>query len=79
MVSTGPYRYVRHPMYAGFVLFALSTPLMLGSWYGVLGALLLVGVVARRAVLEDRVLREELEGYGIDMTRVRYRLVPYVW
>jgi protein-S-isoprenylcysteine O-methyltransferase Ste14 len=79
VVSTGPYRYVRHPMYAGFVLFALSTALMLGSWYGVLGALLLVGIVARRAVLEERVLREELEGYGIYMTRVRYRLVPYVW
>ena len=62
MVSTGPYRYVRHPMYAGFVLFPLGTALLLGSWYGVLGALLLIGMVARRAVLEERVLREELEG-----------------
>jgi len=49
-------------MYAGFVLFALGTALLLGSWYGVLGALLLIGMVARRAVLEERVLREELEG-----------------
>jgi protein-S-isoprenylcysteine O-methyltransferase Ste14 len=66
-------------MYAGFVLFALGTALLLGSWYGVLGALLLIGMVARRAVLEERMLREELEGYRAYMTRVRYRLVPHLW
>jgi protein-S-isoprenylcysteine O-methyltransferase Ste14 len=79
VVSTGPYRYVRHPMYAGFVLFALGTALLLGSWYGVLGALLLIGMVARRAVLEERMLREELEGYRAYMARVRHRLVPRLW
>jgi protein-S-isoprenylcysteine O-methyltransferase Ste14 len=79
VVSTGPYRYVRHPMYAGFVLFALGTALTLGSWYGLLAALLLIGIVVRRAVLEERVLREELKGYSVYLTRVRYRIVPYVW
>ena len=79
VVSTGPYSYVRHPMYAGFIPFALGTALLLGSWYGVLGALLLIGMVARRAVLEERMLREELEGYDFYMTQVRYRLVPYLW
>lgn len=79
VVSTGPYRYVRHPMYAAFVLFTLGTALLLGSWYGVLGGLLLIGMVARRAVLEERVLREELEGYSAYMTRVRYRCIPYLW
>jgi protein-S-isoprenylcysteine O-methyltransferase Ste14 len=79
VVSTGPYRYVRHPMYAGFVLFACGTAFLLGSWYGVLGALLLTTMIARRAVLEERVLREELAGYGAYMTHVRYRLLPRVW
>jgi protein-S-isoprenylcysteine O-methyltransferase Ste14 len=79
VISTGPYRYVRHPMYAGFALFAFGTALTLGSWYGLLGGLLLIGIVARRAVLEERVLREELQGYGVYLTRVRYRIVPYVW
>ena len=79
VVSSGPYRYVRHPMYAAFALFTFGTTLMLGSWYGLLGALLLVGMVAWRAVQEERVLREELEGYSDYMTRVRYRFVPYVW
>ena len=79
VVSTGPYLYVRHPLYAGFVLFAFGTALMLGSGYGLPGALVLIGMVARRAVLEERVLRDELEGYRAYMTRVKYRLIPHVW
>lgn len=79
VVSTGPYRYVRHPMYAAFALFALGTALLLGSWCGLVGALLLVVMVATRAALEERVLREELDGYEVYMNRVRYRLVPYLW
>jgi protein-S-isoprenylcysteine O-methyltransferase Ste14 len=79
VVTTGPYRYVRHPMYAGFVLFAVATALLLGSWYGLLGAVLLTGMVAQRAVLEERMLRGELKGYDAYMGRVKYRFVPYLW
>lgn len=79
VVSTGPYRYVRHPMYTGFVLFAIGTALLLGSLCGLFGTLLLIGLVARRAVLEERALREELAGYREYMTRTKYRLVPYLW
>lgn len=79
VVTTGPYRYVRHPMYAGFVLFAFATALLLGSWYGLLGAVLLTGLVAQRAVLEERVLQNELQGYDAYAARVKYRLVPYLW
>ena len=79
VVSTGPYSVVRHPMYAGFVLFALGTPLLLGSWYGLGLGLLLVGMVARRAVLEEHMLRTELPGYEAYLRRVTYRLVPRVW
>ncbi len=79
VVSTGPYRYVRHPMYAGFVLFSLGTALLLGSWCGTFGALFLVGMVAWRTVREERVLQAELEGYSTYMGRVRYRFVPYLW
>ena len=79
VVSTGPYRYVRHPMYSGFILFAFGTALLLGSSWGMAGALLLIGIVARRAVLEERTLRDELDGYSVYLTRVRYRLLPYLW
>lgn len=60
-------------------MFVLATPLLLGSLYGVLGGIPLVGLVAWRAVLEERVLRHELAGYADYMTRVRYRFVPHVW
>lgn len=79
VISSGPYHYVRHPMYAAMLLFIPGTTLLLGSWYGLLAGLFLVGMVARRAVLEERTLRAELSGYDAYMTRVKYRFVPHVW
>ncbi len=79
VVSTGPYHVVRHPMYTGILVFTVGTPLMLGSWYGLLLGLLLVLLLMRRAVLEERTLRDELNGYSDYMTRVKYRLIPHVW
>ena len=79
VVSTGPYRHVRHPLYAGFILFTVGTALMLGSAYGVVGALVLNALIAWRAVREEQVLQRELAGYGEYMTRVKYRFIPYVW
>ena len=79
VISTGPYQYVRHPMYAGGLLLFLGTPLLLGSWYGLLLVLVMIPGGAVRAVLEERVLREELPGYDAYMARVKYRLIPYVW
>jgi protein-S-isoprenylcysteine O-methyltransferase Ste14 len=79
VVSTGPYRYVRHPMYAAMLVFVVGTALLLGSGYGILLGLLFVVVLARRAVLEERTLRAKLHGYATYMTLVKYRLIPYVW
>jgi protein-S-isoprenylcysteine O-methyltransferase Ste14 len=79
VVSSGPYHVVRHPMYAAFVLMVIGTPLLLGSLWGLAASILLVGMVARRAVLEERALRDELQGYRAYMADVRYRLVPRLW
>jgi protein-S-isoprenylcysteine O-methyltransferase Ste14 len=79
VVSTGPYRYVRHPMYAAIVVFVVGTPLLLGSWFGVLVGLLFVVLLARRAILEERTLRAELPGYAAYLAQVQYRLIPYIW
>lgn len=79
VISTGPYQYVRHPMYAGGLLLFLGTPLLLGSWYGLLLALIFIPAGAVRAVLEERVLCKELPGYDAYMAQVKYRLIPYVW
>lgn len=79
VVTDGPYAYVRHPMYAGALLFVVGAPLLLGSWWGLAGAAALVLAIAIRAVLEERALQAELEGYADYAKRVRYRLVPYLW
>jgi protein-S-isoprenylcysteine O-methyltransferase Ste14 len=79
VISTGPYHYVRHPMYAAIVIFMAGTALLLGSWYGIVLGLILGVILARRAVLEERTLRAELPGYGAYMAQVKYRLIPYVW
>ena len=80
VVSTGPYRYVRHPMYSAAILWTVGTALLLGSWYGLLfGLVLLDGLMIVRAVLEERTLRAELPGYDAYMARVKYRLIPRVW
>jgi protein-S-isoprenylcysteine O-methyltransferase Ste14 len=79
VVSTGPYGYVRHPMYAGALLYFTGVPLLLGSWFGLAAAPLMVAMLAMRAVLEERVLASELPGYRDYAARVRYRLVPGIW
>jgi protein-S-isoprenylcysteine O-methyltransferase Ste14 len=79
VITTGAYRYVRHPMYASGLLLCLGTPLLLGSWYGLLVVVILVLVIAVRVVLEERVLHDELPGYAAYMEQVRYRLIRYLW
>ncbi|MGB8311357.1 MAG: isoprenylcysteine carboxylmethyltransferase family protein [Halobacteriota archaeon] len=79
VVSTGPYRYVRHPMYIGMLLFCLGSALLLESWIGVLLGLLHEGMLATRALREERVLQKGLKGYDAYMAQVRYRLIPHVW
>jgi protein-S-isoprenylcysteine O-methyltransferase Ste14 len=79
VASTGPYAYIRHPMYAGAILFIAGVPLWLGSWWGLAAGIFLVLIIAVRAVFEERALAAELKGYADYAARVRYRLVPYLW
>lgn len=79
VISTGPYRYVRHPMYAASVVQFVGSSLLLGSWLGLLFSASIIWLLAWRAVLEERMLSRELQGYTEYMERVRYRLVPYIW
>jgi protein-S-isoprenylcysteine O-methyltransferase Ste14 len=79
VVTTGPYRYVRHPMYAGAILIFVGIPLLLGSGYGLALAPIWVALLAWRISMEERTLKERLDGYGAYAMRVRYRLVPGIW
>jgi protein-S-isoprenylcysteine O-methyltransferase Ste14 len=78
-ITDGPYRFVRHPGYAGMLIALLAECAVLGSLWAVVPVLLAVGVLARRTALEDRFLRANLSGYGEYATVVRYRWVPCVW
>jgi protein-S-isoprenylcysteine O-methyltransferase Ste14 len=79
VIDTGAYAYVRHPMYAGALLYLIGLPLMLGSWWGLVLTPFLILGVAWRAVNEEKMLRSELPGYDDYAKRVRYRFVPGVW
>lgn len=79
VVSSGPYRLVRHPGYAGTLVFYLACPVLLGSLWAFLPAVLTVIALVVRTALEDRVLRAELPGYSRYAQTTRYRLVPGVW
>jgi protein-S-isoprenylcysteine O-methyltransferase Ste14 len=79
VVTTGPYRYVRHPLYASCLILFPAIALLLGSWFGVLLSLLFIGLFVLRTALEDRLLRKELAGYTEYARKVKYRLIPFVW
>lgn len=79
VITTGPYRYVRHPLYGAAVPFLIGTPLLLGSWYGLLFAAGCIGYLMVRARGEERLLHDQLPGYAEYMAKVRYRFIPYVW
>jgi protein-S-isoprenylcysteine O-methyltransferase Ste14 len=79
VISTGPYAFIRHPMYAGTLLLILGTPLALGSWCGFAALIVLIPALLWRLLDEERFLRKNLPGYTQYIDKVRYRLVPYVW
>jgi len=79
VADTGPYAWVRHPMYSAAILFFIGSPLLLGSWWGLACAPLLVAGIGARAVMEERMLIAQLPGYAAYAARVRYRLVPGIW
>ena len=79
VVDQGPYRCVRHPGYVGVIGFVLAPPLLLGSWWALVPAVLAAAWLVVRTALEDRFLQRELEGYAAYAQRVRHRLLPRVW
>jgi protein-S-isoprenylcysteine O-methyltransferase Ste14 len=79
VISSGPYRYVRHPMYVSVILLMVCIPLLLGSWWALIPGGLIVILFVIRTALEDRTLQAELPGYAEYAQRVHYRLLPGVW
>ncbi len=79
VISTGPYALVRHPMYASAVLYLIGTPLALGSLWGFVPLGVMIPFLIWRMFDEERFLAENLPGYPEYQSRVRHRLIPFVW
>jgi protein-S-isoprenylcysteine O-methyltransferase Ste14 len=79
VVTHGPYRFVRHPMYAARAVLIIGTALMLGSWIALVPAVLIALLLVLRTYLEDRLLTAELTGYREYAQHVPARLVPGLW
>ena len=79
VVTSGPYHYVRHPMYLGIIVLFLGLPLALGSFYALIPGLLIGILFVVRTAKEDAMLQAELAGYKEYTGQVRWRLLPGVY
>ena len=79
VISTGLYGIVRHPMYLATLFMFIPMPLILGSFWGVIPFLLYPIIITVRILNEERVLTEELSGYAEYKTKVKWRLIPFIW
>ncbi|HEX8820875.1 MAG TPA: isoprenylcysteine carboxylmethyltransferase family protein [Archangium sp.] len=79
VITTGPYRFVRHPMYLGLILMLVAWPLVFGSAWAYGPALVALIAYIVRTSFEDRTLQHELPGYAEYTRSTRYRLVPFIW
>ena len=79
VITGGPYGYVRHPGYTGVIIVSISIPLILGSLWAFIPALIGDCILVVRTVLEDNTLKKELQGYDEYASRVHYRLIPGIW
>ena len=79
VVTSGPYRFVRHPMYVGIPLMHVGSSLVLGSVWALVMSAVMILLLVWRTAQEDRTLRRELPGYEDFATHTRYRLLPGVW
>jgi len=79
VVTTGPYRHVRHPGYAGALWSYIAMPVLLDSLWAIVSTVLVFGVLVLRTLLEDRTLQAELSGYREFAQKTRYRLFPGIW
>ena len=79
VVDTGLYGIVRHPMYAATIFLFLSMPLILGSIYSFVIFLIYPIIIAKRIKNEEEILEKNLEGYKEYKTKVKYKMIPFIW
>jgi protein-S-isoprenylcysteine O-methyltransferase Ste14 len=79
VISTGPYKIVRHPMYSGALLLLVFTPLALGSFRAFPFVILMIIIIVYRLLDEEKFLMKNLTGYEAYCQKTSFRLIPRVW
>ncbi len=79
VITTGPYKVVRHPMYFGGAIWIVSHCFALGSFYSLIPTGILIIIMIIRTNLEDKLLHKQLKGYREYANKTRYRLIPGIW
>ena len=79
VIDTGLYGIVRHPMYMATVIMFLSMPLILGSTMSFIIMLGYIPLIAKRIRNEEKVLSAGLHGYKDYQTRIKYKVIPFIW
>jgi protein-S-isoprenylcysteine O-methyltransferase Ste14 len=79
VVTEGPYKYIRHPGYLGYIIFTLATPIALGAFSGLIFSGTIGILLIARTSLEDATLKKELPGYAEYTENVKYKLIPLLW
>jgi protein-S-isoprenylcysteine O-methyltransferase Ste14 len=79
VITGGPYKIVRHPMYTGYLISAPAVALFLGSFWALIPGLCIWILFIDRAMKEDRALKSELDGYDENASQTRFRLIPGIW
>jgi protein-S-isoprenylcysteine O-methyltransferase Ste14 len=79
VITTGVYRFVRHPMYLGASLFFICGPLLMESFFGIGIGCIMILLLAYRIMGEERLLVEQLKGYAEYREKTKYRLLPGIW
>lgn len=79
VIDSGPYRWIRHPGYAGWGVCHLMIPFIFSSWYAFIPVALVIAILIIRTIHEDRTLQEQLPGYSDYSTQTQYRILPGIW
>ena len=79
VIQSGPYRFVRHPMYLGAIVMYVTSPVALGSYWAIIPAIFIIPILFARILNEESVLTKELEGYSEYKLKTKYRLIPGIW
>jgi len=79
VIDTGPYAWVRHPMYSGALVLLAGIPPALGSFWGLVTLVPFAAILVWRLLDEEEVLAKQLAGYEAYRAKVRYRLIPHIW